>query len=325
MENNIATVLMPNFNCAEYLTECLDSIKNQTFKNFNLIIIDDCSTDNSCSIIENYKGLDIQLIKKTENSGIEDSLNIGLNEIQSKYIIRMDSDDLMHKSRIEKLIQFMESHSEIGVCGSAIQHFGISDEIIKFENSPLENKANLIFIHSVGHASTIIRNSILKENEIKYSKGYKYLEDYKFFYDLSKHTLIYSLKDALYYYRREAYNNYQNRDIRKLGFRKMYSSILSELKMDSSEKSINIHYEIGHYSHKMNFDVKEYINHFKNLIRANNQHNVFPVKEFNNCLNSYINKMFYKLHDHGKIKISNLFYFFIRNPKIIFYYFSKTI
>jgi len=123
---NKVTILIPNYNNSSFLKECLDSIKEQTFSDFNILIVDDASTDDSTDIIECYDDSRITLIKKKENSGIIETLNIGLELIQSEYIIRMDGDDTMDKERVEKLVAFMDENEEIGVCGSSIKHFGIS-------------------------------------------------------------------------------------------------------------------------------------------------------------------------------------------------------
>ena len=139
------TLLIPNYNNALYIEACLESIQKQTYRDFKILIVDDGSTDNSVDLIEQFPDDRIELIKKTPNSGIIDTLNIGLDAITSKYMIRMDGDDLMRNDRIEKLVEFMDSHPEYGVCGSAIQEFGLSDKKLFYEVNPSINNANLIF------------------------------------------------------------------------------------------------------------------------------------------------------------------------------------
>src|SRR3954469_1580225 len=118
------TVLMPNYNNAPFLKEAIDSILNQTFTNFHFLIVDDGSTDNSVDIIKQYNDPRITLIQKEKNSGIVDTLNIGLERIESTYIVRMDGDDISTPDRLMILYNFMEENPEIGVRGSQIMHFG---------------------------------------------------------------------------------------------------------------------------------------------------------------------------------------------------------
>jgi len=293
---------MPNYNNAPFLKECLDSIINQTYKNFELVIIDDGSTDQSLDIIDNYNDNRFHVIKKEHNSGIIDSLNIGLEYIKSEYIVRMDGDDKMNVKRLEKLVCFMDNNSNIGVCGSAIQHFGISNETIIYPTNPELNNANLIFSHSIGHASIILRNSIIKKHKIRYSSGYKFMEDYKLFYDLSKVTLTTSIPDVLYYYRREEYNNFKNLEIKKIGYKKVYLDILKMLKFKSPDKHTILHFELGRL-HNFTHTLAEYNSHLNKLISNNNENKIFPIHELEIIINDIKNKLFYKLIDNNTLSI----------------------
>jgi glycosyltransferase involved in cell wall biosynthesis len=314
-----ATILLPNYNNGLYLIDCLESIQSQTFSDFKILIIDDGSTDNSIDIIKNFNDSRIKLIQKDNNSGIIDTLNIGLSNIDSEYIIRMDGDDLMHSERIERLIHFMDNNQSFGACGSGIKHFGLSDDEIIYESNPKTNKANLVFRHSIGHASSIYRTSVIQKNNIRYSNGFNYLEDYKFFYDLSKVTQMTSLSDLLYFYRREEYNNYKNIDIKKIGFLKMYKEILTSLGFDDVEKSAMIHYEISHHT-SLNYSIKTYKNHLKSLIYKNNLYNIFPHKEYKKVIHQANNKLFYKLTEQSKLSLPEGLDYFIKSPKKLYYF-----
>jgi len=316
------SILMPNYNNAPYLKACLDSMINQTYQDFEVIIVDDGSTDDSIQIIENYKDSRFKIIKKTENSGIIDTLNIGLNAINSEYIVRMDGDDKMHPKRLELLINYMDTHPNIGVCGSAIKHFGISDETIIYNDNPKINHANLIFKHSIGHASIIIRNEIIKKHHINYSKGYHYIEDYKLFYDLSQVTKMTSIPDVLYFYRREEYNNYKHQEIIKNGMEKLYAEILSKLKIEQNEKHLEIHYELGRF-HNFSFLMNDYKKHLNLLIKQNEKIKLFPQPELIVIVENLKNRLFYKLVDNNKLTLKEALPFFIKSPKSVYYFLKK--
>lgn len=316
------TVLIPNYNNAPFLKECLESIKNQTFTDFNVLIIDDCSTDNSVEIIENYHQIPIQLEKKEKNSGIIDTLNIGLQLIDSKYILRMDGDDIMHPERIEKLVNFMDKNQDFGACGSSVQHFGISDEITKPELDEINNKTNLLFGHSLVHASVILRNSILKDNNITYTNGYNLVEDYKFFRDLSKFSKMTNIPDTLYLYRREEYNNFKHLDIRREGHLKLYSTILSELEIENPSKLSTIHLELFQNC-KLRHSYSEYKKHLKKIAVQNDKLKIYNEKSLMEILNKYEQKLYFRSVEQGLLSFKDIAPYFFTSPKKI-YYFIKT-
>ena len=315
------TILMPNYNNAPYLDDCLESIKKQTYKDFRLLIVDDKSTDNSVEIINNFSDDRISVILKEKNSGIVDTLNRGLQEINTQYIVRMDGDDLMHPQRLEKLVSFMDENPSIGVCGSGIEHFGISKEKISYPADYKLNQASLIFIHSIGHASVIYRTEVLKNNNITYTNGYQYMEDYRIFYDLSKVTRMTSIPEMLYYYRREEYNNYRHQEVIKRGFVKVYEEILADLHFDDPKSAALLHYEILK-NQKLTFNKKVYFEHLKRIEEKNKKYNLFPEEELKKVLDQKREVLFYWLTDQKKLSILEAMSYFIKSPKKIYYYFN---
>ena len=118
-----ATVLMPVYNAEKYVAEAIDSILNQTFNDFEFLIINDGSTDNSLDIIKSYDDPRITIINNETNLGLSHTLNKGIELARGEYIIRMDADDISLSIRLEKQIEFMDSNQHIGICGSWIQTF----------------------------------------------------------------------------------------------------------------------------------------------------------------------------------------------------------
>jgi glycosyltransferase involved in cell wall biosynthesis len=270
-------VLLPNYNNAPYLREALDSILAQTFQNFIVYFVDDCSTDNSIQIAESFEDSRIVIIKNEKNRGIVYTMNRALSEIETEFYIRMDGDDISTPNRFEVLVNFMKNNPKIGVCSSAIQSFGIDDSVMNFGEFPEMNKANLIFGHSVGHASSIFRTSVIKDNNIKYEDDFWRLEDYLLFYRLLNLTDTSSIKDVLYNYRRESYNNNEEITKRKNGeFRRIYEMILNELSIEVDQNKIELHVELSgrividetypHYKKYKNSDFFDSIYRLRNSV-----------------------------------------------------------
>ena len=120
----LVSVVMSVYNDEQYLKESLDSIFAQTIQYFELIIVDDCSTDRTVEIIENYHDDRIRLIRNTENRGLTRNLNTALEYVQGTYIARMDGDDKSRPERFEKQIAYLEQHPELMLISCRTHMFG---------------------------------------------------------------------------------------------------------------------------------------------------------------------------------------------------------
>lgn len=108
--NDLISIIMPSYNTGKYIKDSIDSIIAQTYKNWELIIIDDCSTDNSNEIIESYSEPRIRLLKNKTNLGAALSRNSGLREAKGKYIAFIDSDDIWVSEKLEKQVDFIKKN-----------------------------------------------------------------------------------------------------------------------------------------------------------------------------------------------------------------------
>ncbi|MFM7684234.1 MAG: glycosyltransferase family 2 protein [Bacteroidota bacterium] len=197
----LVSVVMPVFNSEKYLHEAIDSILNQSFENFEFLIINDGSTDSSESIIKSFSDKRIKYYAFEENVGYLKCLNFGIQNALGKYIARMDSDDISLPNRFSYQVDYMENNQEIGVCGTFIQYFG--DES-GFWRPPIKSeaiKAGLINGSTISHPASMIRASVLFENKIEYSKEYYLAEDYYLWYQLSSLTEFYNIPEVLLRYR----------------------------------------------------------------------------------------------------------------------------
>ena len=111
---DLISVVMSNYNTdEEYLRAAIESVLNQTYENFEFIIVDDCSTNNSVDVIESYSDKRIKLIKNKGNMGLTKSLNIAIKAAKGEFIARMDADDIALPQRFEKQIEFLKKKSGI--------------------------------------------------------------------------------------------------------------------------------------------------------------------------------------------------------------------
>lgn len=199
----IVTVLMPVHNGEKYLRESIESILNQTFSDFIFLIIDDGSTDKSAYIIKSYNDKRIKLLINEKNIGISKTLNIGIDNAHTKYIARMDQDDISLPNRIEEQINFMEAHPEIGICGTWMTAFNDKkQEVLK--KRPVKNndiKAMLLFHNPIAHPTVMMRRDVLYKNNLRYDPLYDGLEDYDLWERMSVVTKMENMPKPLLLYR----------------------------------------------------------------------------------------------------------------------------
>jgi glycosyltransferase involved in cell wall biosynthesis len=182
---NPISVVMPVYNGEQYLRESIDSILSQTFRDFELIIVDDGSEDHSVEIIKSYNDERIRLITMPHN--FIDSLNTGISEAKGKYIVRMDADDIMDTQRIETQFEYMEAHLDIDVCGTWASFFGTMSSKICTIQRPTDIACAMMFNNSIVHPSVIIRSETMQKYNLRYKHEYVYAEDYKLWTDFLMH------------------------------------------------------------------------------------------------------------------------------------------
>lgn len=199
------SVLMPVYNTREeYLRPAIESILNQTFSNFEFIIINDGSTDNSPQVVQEYADKDsrIKFINNKKNSGLIAVLNQGLELCTGEYIARMDSDDISRPERFAKQVAYMDLHPECGALGTWAQKFNSRGLLSVFKHIKNVKILDLLLYGScVVHPSAMIRRSVLTAYGISYNHDYKHAEDLQLWVEIAKVSEIHNLQEILLNYR----------------------------------------------------------------------------------------------------------------------------
>ncbi len=196
---------MSAYNSEKYVAEAIESILNQTFKDFEFIIVNDGSTDKTVEIIKKYAKSDerIKFIDNKKNAGIVAALNQGLDFCHGEYIARMDSDDISLPERFEKQAKYMDKHPECGACSTWAELFGsnVTQNNILRHMPTVKLLDFVLYGNQVLNPGSMIRRSVLIDNNIKYNPDYKYAEDYAFWIEIIKHAEIHNLQEVLLKYR----------------------------------------------------------------------------------------------------------------------------
>ena len=195
------TVLMPVYNASNYLNEAIESILNQSFIDFEFLIINDGSTDQSEEIIMSYKDARIRYIKKEENQRLIATLNEGFKLAKGKYIVRMDADDISLPKRLEKQFRFMEGNSQIVLSGSWCESFGDNRGISKYQTNHDAIKFKMMYQCHIVHPTIIIRKSILDTINPKFDPNFIHAEDYELFVRIGENHLLANIPEVLLKYR----------------------------------------------------------------------------------------------------------------------------
>ena len=194
------SVLMPVYNTKyDFLRQAIESILSQTYEDFELIIINDASTDNAEDVILSYKDNRIKYYKNERNLKLIATLNKGLDLCSGKYIARLDSDDYCSSQRLEKQVEYMDTHPETGVLGTLFEFVPEHvREIVNVEDIPL----CIRYIPGcLLHSSAMMRKSVLTDNKLYYNSDCLHAEDFKMWSDISRVANVAVLPEVLTYYR----------------------------------------------------------------------------------------------------------------------------
>jgi glycosyltransferase involved in cell wall biosynthesis len=272
----LVSVIMTVYNGQDYLKDSISSILNQSFKDFEFIIVNDGSIDKSDNIVRSFNEPRIKYYDFKENAGVIERLNFAFEKAIGKYIVKMDQDDISEPSRILLQYSFMEKNLDIGVCGSFAKFFGAKKGTWKMPTKNAEIKASLINGSPFCHPSVIFRKSVLVENNIKYTKGYNLTDDFELWIQLSSVTCFANISIALLKYRiseqqvsfkRKIEQDFQINELRKKVITNLIN--ITDNKFDlifcNSNSKINLDKN----------EVASILSTFSEIVNANKQHRIY--------------------------------------------------
>lgn len=199
------SIAMPCYNSSKYLGKAIESILEQTYCNFELIIVDDKSTDNTMEQIKQYaeKDFRIKVLSNEFEKGVSGAMNTAIKHSTGQYFTRMDSDDISDLTRIENQVNFLESNKKYGVCSvniSMIDELGnIYNENV-YPDSKIPHEWTFLWTNPIPNAPCMYRTNIIKDNNILFS-NLRTAEDYEFLSHIIVKNKVYMLPEALYLYR----------------------------------------------------------------------------------------------------------------------------
>ncbi len=171
------SVVMPVYNGGDFLRESIESILNQSFDNFELIIVDDGSSDNSNDIIESYLDKRIVHLRNYSNRGVVFSLNKGLTHSKGDFIARMDCDDISNLDRLRIQYDYLVSHPDVALCGSWFRILN-NKHVVRTPVNDCDVRICALTSNPFAHPTVMLRKSVLSQNNLKYNELLLHVEDY---------------------------------------------------------------------------------------------------------------------------------------------------
>lgn len=302
------SILMPVYNAEPYLSEAIQSMLNQTYADFELIILDDCSTDRSAEVVQTFSDARIVYHRNEVNSGLANNLNTGLKLATGKYIARMDGDDISLPHRLQTQVDFLESHPDIDLCSCAMQMFGADNQLWIRDRDPEKVKISMMFYSAVLHASSVFRRDVFEKNNLYYKQETFPAEDYDLWARAAFFCRMVNLPDVMYLYRmhRTQVTSTDPRSAKKC--REIQIRYLSKALPVLSEKEI-VDFVDGFIAYKISeiAEIKIVKNHYLKIVKANASVLFFDQKLLNVRLNKYFQQQVFTFLQQFRIKkINNL-------------------
>jgi len=227
----VISVVLPVYNAEKYIAIAIESVLDQTFSDFEFIIVDDCSTDASWEIIQKYSKRDKRIVALRNEVNLKgcNTLNKGLKLAKGKYIARMDNDDRCYPDRFEKQFNFMESHPEVGIVGGSMELIDESGNLIgkrTYNLSDSEIRKNIFRYSPFSHPLVMIRKSVLDKVGY-YNPDHAPSDDYDLYFRLGMVSQFANMSDVILQYRMVhgsmTFSLTKNMELTTINVRNLYS------------------------------------------------------------------------------------------------------
>jgi glycosyltransferase involved in cell wall biosynthesis len=278
---------MPAYNAEKYISEAIESILAQTYTHWELIIVDDGSTDNTVKIIREYQNQDkrIKVYHFDTNKGLPTARNQSIKMANGKYLACLDSDDIAMPERLEKQVDFMEANPEIGVCSTAVKYIGKVKGIWIPPKRHQDIMCLLLFIDSINITSTMILKGIMKNH--RFNLDLPIANDFEMWVKITQNTKLINLPEALTKSRKHTNNLTTNNQQLFNDLHKVRTYQLQNyLQISPTEEELRTHHELVKTPEE-GFTI-EYIKRISKwlnrLAEANQKTRHYPEPEFTDLL-----------------------------------------
>lgn len=293
------SVILPVYNASKYLRKSIESVLNQSFVDFELIIINDASTDDSEEIIKQFTDSRIIYIKNEVNKRLIKTLNLGLSVAKGKYIARMDADDIAIPNRFEMQVSFLNTNQDYVLVGTSVNQIEENDVFIKRLNYFQKHEElvfSLVFFSPFVHPSVMIRKSTLDTHSLQFDENFLHAEDYELWTRLVRFGKVANINEPLLEYRvhqNQISSIYTSEQLKMNEIIQL--NYLSEIFKSVDKSHLNVFFKLKQF---------DFITQIKSLI-AIKKSNGFKNQLFSDYLNKQIKTL---LLESKNLNIRDLFF-----------------
>lgn len=311
----LISVIIPILNQEAYLADAIESILTQTYKNIEIIAIDDGSTDSTPSLLKKYP---IRIITHTQKQGIVSSLNEGIEAAKGTFIARMDGDDICHPTRFEKQLAFLEKNLQVGILGTGYTPFQEKNNLLKSQINPFcsdEIKCKLLFTNPIAHPTVLMRKNIF--STLSYKETTPHAEDYALWVQASHITSLCNLQESLLHYRIHPQSVTQkNNTIQQTSANAIRKIALQKLGLSATEEELTRHNLYCNNQLYQTAETQNQLKHwFRAILKANLKKNYIP----NKILTKFLTKKWVSHHSTSPIKHLHAQWKSIINKDVLLY------
>ena len=240
------SVIMPVYNCEVYLGAAINSILNQSFADFELIIINDGSTDSSSNIVDSYNDPRIVSLRSFENQGVSWARNKGLFSARGMYIAFLDADDIALPKRLETQVKFLNNNPRIGLCGTWVRVLQSNDEIWRYPTDPRILRARMLFDDPIATSSVMLKKEALPLDKKYFNSCYDGAEDYELWERISRRWEMSNVPMVLTLYRKHQHqiSSTQANKIQS-HVKGIQRRLLQQLSINPTANEMQLHLDIG--------------------------------------------------------------------------------
>lgn len=281
----LVSVILPVYNSDKYLSESINSILNQTYKNFELIVVNDGSIDTSGNIILSFKDSRIIYLKNDSNRGIAFSTNRAFDIAKGKYIAGADSDDIYLENRLEVQLNFMEENSDIDISGAGYIAFGANEYQFSASYNNEQIRSYFLWGMLIANPCFMIKRSFLDKHNLRYNESIYASQDYEFYERIASSTQakFSVIKNVLFKYRIHENNiSTKCRSIAKATSFLVRERQLKKLLDADFKREFLLFLELTYSGAINNFsEVVSCLKLLFDIKKANSEKSIYPIKDFN--------------------------------------------
>jgi glycosyltransferase involved in cell wall biosynthesis len=284
------TVFMAAYNAAKFITEAIESVLNQTFKDFELLIVNDGSTDETVAIISKFQDPRIRVIHNDRNRGLVFTRNVLLKEARGEYIAILDSDDIAIPNRLALQYEHFKKHPDLALCGGhgqVINHSGdtINDPRLIVPIGTENIKITLLFLNTFVNSTVMYKKEVFLE--LNGYNDFAPAEDYELFTRIADKYTIDNIDTVLVKYRDHDYNTsvvHASTGSRKV--HEIKKNQLNRLHIEADQRLIEVFYSVLAHNFEP-YPFSDYLSLFWKLKSANQKLKIYPKVPFEKRLFEY--------------------------------------